>query len=199
MRVQNSTSSLEIICSESVRLVSGSSMCSGRLEVRSNQSWSSVCKGGFDWQDAEVVCREISCGDLLKFLWEPYESKNPPKGRKEFKCRGNETTLLDCDTDESKGETCSFVKLDCSMPVNVSLTMKRGHSSLKITCSENDDVSVPDDMALYQTVFLVRLVGVLLTVASLLTAICYSRKATRGQQPAVQENIELDYYNLAAS
>ncbi|KAM3877678.1 uncharacterized protein ACN63O_012824 [Diretmus argenteus] len=44
---------------ESVRLVNGSGLCSGRVEVKSNQSWSSVCEDDFDQQDAEVVCREL--------------------------------------------------------------------------------------------------------------------------------------------
>ncbi|XP_042253059.1 collagen alpha-1(XII) chain-like, partial [Thunnus maccoyii] len=50
---------------DSVRLVNGTTMCSGRLEVKFNQfnqSWSSVCEADFDQQDAEVVCRELGCG-----------------------------------------------------------------------------------------------------------------------------------------
>uniref|UniRef100_A0A667WZ06 SRCR domain-containing protein n=1 Tax=Myripristis murdjan TaxID=586833 RepID=A0A667WZ06_9TELE len=52
----------ELDPAESVRLVNGNSLCSGRVEVKSNQSWSSVCEADFDQQDAEVVCRELSCG-----------------------------------------------------------------------------------------------------------------------------------------
>uniref|UniRef100_A0A3B3HJG0 SRCR domain-containing protein n=1 Tax=Oryzias latipes TaxID=8090 RepID=A0A3B3HJG0_ORYLA len=36
-------------------LENGSSRCSGRLEVKSNNSWSSVCEDDFDLLDAEVV------------------------------------------------------------------------------------------------------------------------------------------------
>ncbi|KAE8294884.1 Scavenger receptor cysteine-rich type 1 protein M130 Soluble CD163 [Larimichthys crocea] len=59
------STSLEISCSDSVQLVDGTSPCSGRLEVKSDQSdqrWSSVCEADFDQQDAEVVCRELGCG-----------------------------------------------------------------------------------------------------------------------------------------
>ncbi|XP_023207454.1 CD5 antigen-like [Xiphophorus maculatus] len=59
---ENSDQSLEFICSDSVRLVQGTNRCSGRLEVKTDQSWSSVCEKDFDLQDAEVVCREIGCG-----------------------------------------------------------------------------------------------------------------------------------------
>uniref|UniRef100_A0AAZ3Q4N1 SRCR domain-containing protein n=1 Tax=Oncorhynchus tshawytscha TaxID=74940 RepID=A0AAZ3Q4N1_ONCTS len=47
---------------ESVRLVDGAGLCSGRVEVKSNQSWASVCEADFDRQDAEVVCRDVGCG-----------------------------------------------------------------------------------------------------------------------------------------
>ncbi|XP_049419906.1 collagen alpha-1(XIV) chain-like [Epinephelus fuscoguttatus] len=49
------------------RLVNGTGLCSGRLEVKSNQSnqsWSSVCEDDFDQQDAEVVCRSWAVGLL---------------------------------------------------------------------------------------------------------------------------------------
>ncbi|XP_034146997.1 uncharacterized protein LOC105020828 [Esox lucius] len=45
-----------------VRLVGGDGLCSGRLEVKSSQSWVSVCESDFDQQDAVVVCNEIGCG-----------------------------------------------------------------------------------------------------------------------------------------
>ncbi|XP_034150323.1 uncharacterized protein LOC117594903 [Esox lucius] len=41
---------------------SGAGFCSGRLEVKSSQTWVSVCESDFDQQDAEVVCRELGCG-----------------------------------------------------------------------------------------------------------------------------------------
>ncbi|XP_045567212.1 deleted in malignant brain tumors 1 protein-like [Salmo salar] len=53
---------LHVTCSESVRLVDGAGLCSGRVEVKSNQSWASVCEADFDRQDAEVVCGELGCG-----------------------------------------------------------------------------------------------------------------------------------------
>ncbi|XP_045904015.1 uncharacterized protein LOC123970161 [Micropterus dolomieu] len=46
------------------------------------------------------------------------------------------------------------------------------------------------------TVFIVRLVGLLLTLALLLSAIGLHKMTTRGQESGRQENIELDYCNL---
>ncbi|XP_033971843.1 CD5 antigen-like [Trematomus bernacchii] len=64
----SSSSFLTLTCSDSVRLLGGTGLCSGRLEVNSDQSnqsnpsWSSVCEADFDQQDAQVVCRQLGCG-----------------------------------------------------------------------------------------------------------------------------------------
>ncbi|XP_039680535.1 scavenger receptor cysteine-rich type 1 protein M130-like isoform X2 [Perca fluviatilis] len=122
--------SLEIICSDSVRLVNGTSLCSGRLEVKSNQStqsWSSVCEDDFDLQDAEVVCRELHCGSPSVLQGALYGDMEDPVWTKEFQCRGHESALLDCDS--SDRNTCSSGKavgLTCSEPDHFQLV--RGSS-----------------------------------------------------------------------
>lgn len=89
---------------DTVRLVNGNSLCSGRLEVKSNQRWSSVCEDDFDQQDAEVVCRELGCGAPSDF-----------KGGLHGDCGGHESAPLDCRS--SVENTCSpgkAVGLTCS-------------------------------------------------------------------------------------
>uniref|UniRef100_A0A8C7WSX2 SRCR domain-containing protein n=1 Tax=Oryzias sinensis TaxID=183150 RepID=A0A8C7WSX2_9TELE len=80
----------------SVRLENGSSRCSGRLEVKSNNSWSSMCEDDFDLLDAEVVCRELGCGAPSVLQGAPYAESEAPKWTKEFLCEGHESALLDC-------------------------------------------------------------------------------------------------------
>ncbi|XP_023207060.1 scavenger receptor cysteine-rich type 1 protein M130-like, partial [Xiphophorus maculatus] len=109
---------LEIICSDSVRLVQGTNRCSGRLEVKTNQSWSSVCEKDFDLQDAEVVCREISCGPPSVHQGSLYGEAEAPVGSREFLCEGSESALLNCSSRKSSGRnSCSpgqAVGLTCS-------------------------------------------------------------------------------------
>lgn len=41
------------------RLVGGSSLNEGRLEVSLNEQWGTVCSDGFDMNDARVVCKSL--------------------------------------------------------------------------------------------------------------------------------------------
>ncbi|XP_051795476.1 lysyl oxidase homolog 2-like [Acanthochromis polyacanthus] len=125
---------------DSVRLVNGTSLCSGRLEVRSNQfnhsnqsnqfnqsnqsnqGWSSVCEADFDLQDAEVVCRELGCGAPW-VLWGPlYGEVEAPWWSREFQCGGRESALMDCRSSASHRNTCSpgrAAGLTCSEPLRL--------------------------------------------------------------------------------
>ncbi|XP_023262139.1 scavenger receptor cysteine-rich type 1 protein M130-like [Seriola lalandi dorsalis] len=124
----SSSSTLELTCSDSVRLVGGASQCSGRLEVKSNQSnqynqwWSSVCEADFDQQDAKVVCRELGCGAPSVLQGALYGEVEAPMWTKEFLCGGHESALLDCRSSDSARTTCSpgkAVGLTCSEPVRL--------------------------------------------------------------------------------
>ncbi|XP_038559173.1 scavenger receptor cysteine-rich type 1 protein M160-like [Micropterus salmoides] len=124
----SSSSTLNLTCSDSVRLLDGTSLCSGRLEVKSNQSnqsnqwWSSVCEADFDQQDAEVVCRELGCGAPSVLQGALYGEVEAPMWTKEFQCGGHESALLDCRKSGSARNTCSpgkAVGLTCSEPVRL--------------------------------------------------------------------------------
>ncbi|XP_055079970.1 deleted in malignant brain tumors 1 protein-like [Periophthalmus magnuspinnatus] len=106
----SSSSGLEVKCSDSVRLVSGPSLCSGSVQIL-DQSWTWVCEGALDQQGAEVLCRELGCGapSLLQGALSPLKQK--------FQCEGHESALMDCP--RSGSETCSSgaaVNLTCSGP-----------------------------------------------------------------------------------
>uniref|UniRef100_A0A8C7SG15 SRCR domain-containing protein n=1 Tax=Oncorhynchus mykiss TaxID=8022 RepID=A0A8C7SG15_ONCMY len=109
---------------ESVRLVDGAGFCSGRVEVKSNQSWASVCEADFDRQDAEVVCVEFGCGAPAALQGGLYGEGEGQTWGKEFQCKGKESRLLDCDTSDRENNTCppgNAVGLTCSEPDDVRL------------------------------------------------------------------------------
>ncbi|XP_055079978.1 CD5 antigen-like [Periophthalmus magnuspinnatus] len=104
---------MEVKCSDSVRLVSGPSLCSGSVQIW-DQSWTWVCEGALDQQGAEVLCRELGCGapSLLQGALSPLKQK--------FQCEGHESALMDCP--RSGSETCSSgaaVNLTCSEPLRL--------------------------------------------------------------------------------
>ncbi|XP_055086382.1 scavenger receptor cysteine-rich type 1 protein M160-like [Periophthalmus magnuspinnatus] len=108
-----SSSGLEVKCSDSVRLVSGPSLCSGSVQIW-DQSWTWVCEGALDQQGAEVLCRELGCGapSLLQGALSPLKQT--------FHCEGHESALMDCP--RSGSETCSSgaaVNLTCSEPLRL--------------------------------------------------------------------------------
>uniref|UniRef100_A0A8C7RFV5 SRCR domain-containing protein n=1 Tax=Oncorhynchus mykiss TaxID=8022 RepID=A0A8C7RFV5_ONCMY len=113
-----------LTCSESVQLVDGAGLCSRRVEVKSNQSWASVCEADFDRQDAEIVCGELGCGAPAALQGGLYGEGEGQTWDKEFQCKGNESLLLDCDTSDRKHNTClpgNAVGLTCSEPDDVRL------------------------------------------------------------------------------
>ncbi|XP_055021244.1 deleted in malignant brain tumors 1 protein-like [Boleophthalmus pectinirostris] len=96
------------VSTESVRLVSGSGLCSGSVQIWDG-SWTGVCDGDLDQRGAEVLCRELDCGapSLLQGALSPLGQT--------FHCEGHESALMDCPRSNSR--TCSSgatVNLTCS-------------------------------------------------------------------------------------
>uniref|UniRef100_A0A673ZTR3 Soluble scavenger receptor cysteine-rich domain-containing protein SSC5D n=1 Tax=Salmo trutta TaxID=8032 RepID=A0A673ZTR3_SALTR len=80
-----------------VRLVNGPNNCSGRVEVFDSGQWGTVCDDDWDQRDAQVMCRELGCGEAL----EAFGSARFGKGSgsislDDLACSGSEDSLLQC-------------------------------------------------------------------------------------------------------
>ncbi|XP_056452129.1 deleted in malignant brain tumors 1 protein-like [Gadus chalcogrammus] len=93
----------EAVSSMRVRLVNGTSnnSCSGRVEVFLYGQWATVCDGGWDLADAQVVCRQLGCGRVLSAP--RGASFGPGQGpiMEYLNCNGHESELTKCEREPS--------------------------------------------------------------------------------------------------
>ncbi|CAI5671645.1 unnamed protein product [Oreochromis niloticus] len=113
-----------VICSGDIRLAgSGSTRCSGRVEVYHNNSWGTVCDDGWDLNDAEVVCRQLNCGSALEVP--PSAHFGAGTGQiwlDHVTCSGNESSLTECQHSGFGSNTCEHgqdAAVICSGPVRL--------------------------------------------------------------------------------
>ena len=93
--------------SSSVRLVNGGAS-HGRVEVKYNGTWGTVCDDSWDINDASVVCRQLGfSGALAALNWASYGEGLEPTWLDDVKCAGGEASLLDCPHNGWEIENCS--------------------------------------------------------------------------------------------
>ncbi|XP_039889739.1 deleted in malignant brain tumors 1 protein-like [Simochromis diagramma] len=98
-----------VICSgPQVRLAgSGSTPCSGRVEIYHNGSWGTICDDYWDLNDAEVVCRQLDCGTALRATTNAhFGGGTGPIWLRHVGCNGSESSLSECDHGEFGAPGC---------------------------------------------------------------------------------------------
>ncbi|XP_056140461.1 scavenger receptor cysteine-rich domain-containing group B protein [Lampris incognitus] len=102
-----------------VRLADGQHRCEGRVEMFSGSEWGTVCDDAWDLPDAQVVCRQLGCGEAAAARVEAFFGPGPgPILLDNLKCSGAEASLRECshiswdvhncDHTEDAGVTCSL-------------------------------------------------------------------------------------------
>ncbi|POI31371.1 hypothetical protein CIB84_004879, partial [Bambusicola thoracicus] len=82
---------------DELKLVNGTGPCSGRVEVKHEDQWGTVCDGDWNTEDAEVVCKQVGCGSAVQALNRaPFGEGSGRTWLYRVECRGNESALWNC-------------------------------------------------------------------------------------------------------
>ena len=79
-------------------------LTSGRLEVKYNGTWGSVCSRGWDEADAMVVCRQLGFSTVEKKLYEGVEKGSGKIWISDAQCQGTEHSIGECFMERLWGE-----------------------------------------------------------------------------------------------
>ncbi|XP_067164838.1 antigen WC1.1-like [Apteryx mantelli] len=103
-----------------VRLEAGGSRCAGRVEVKEQDQWGTVCGYGWDMEDAAVVCKQLGCGSALEApRYGHFGPGSGPIWLSDLECQGTETALSECKHDDWRKDYCVHARdagVVCSEP-----------------------------------------------------------------------------------
>uniref|UniRef100_A0AAZ3R000 SRCR domain-containing protein n=1 Tax=Oncorhynchus tshawytscha TaxID=74940 RepID=A0AAZ3R000_ONCTS len=80
-----------------IRLVNGSDLCSGRVEVYQIGHWQTVCNDIWDLNDSAVACRQLGCGRAVSAPERAYFGQGSgPIWQDDVGCSGSECSITQC-------------------------------------------------------------------------------------------------------
>uniref|UniRef100_A0A8C5GLM3 Deleted in malignant brain tumors 1 protein-like n=1 Tax=Gouania willdenowi TaxID=441366 RepID=A0A8C5GLM3_GOUWI len=81
-----------------VRLVGSNNSCSGRVEIFYEDVWWTVCDDVGEYSHAQVVCRQLGCGEDVTVLQNAaFGPGTGPIWMSNVYCTGNESSLVECE------------------------------------------------------------------------------------------------------
>ncbi|XP_014059927.1 uncharacterized protein [Salmo salar] len=120
-----------VLCSlaagEEIRLVNGTSRCSGTVEILYKGQWGRVCGQRWDINDANVVCGQLGCGRAVSVQGSAHigqGSGGRPTWLDDVGCKGTESSLTECSHGGLKHHDClqaQDASVFCSVKPNIRL------------------------------------------------------------------------------
>ncbi|XP_074083428.1 scavenger receptor cysteine-rich type 1 protein M130 isoform X2 [Macrotis lagotis] len=146
----NHDEDVSILCSKgadlALRLGSGPNACSGRVEVRVNSQWGTVCDDNWNKNNEAVVCRQAGCPSAMSALIRVNASDDIEHiWFDDVSCNGNESALWECKHRGWKNHDCGHsedVAVMCSDPSAMELRLRGGSSQ----CSGVVEVRVREEV-----------------------------------------------------
>lgn len=94
---------------DAVRLVGGTSRCTGTLEIRRGVEWKAVSKIPGGYKFASRVCDKLDCGSVVSVV---QQKRNPPATKWAIKNTCDGMSLADCSA--IRQYTVNIIKITCS-------------------------------------------------------------------------------------
>ncbi|XP_033078834.1 scavenger receptor cysteine-rich type 1 protein M130 isoform X2 [Trachypithecus francoisi] len=114
-----------------LRLVDGENKCSGRVEVKVQEEWGTVCNNGWSMEAVSVICNQLGCPTAIKATgWANSSAGSGRIWMDHVSCRGNESALWDCKHDGwGKHSNCTHQQdagVTCSDGSNLEMRLTNG-------------------------------------------------------------------------
>ncbi|XP_068433617.1 scavenger receptor cysteine-rich type 1 protein M130-like [Clinocottus analis] len=109
---QDHTREASVKCSGNMKLSDGPHRCVGRVEFFDKGQWGTVCSESWDVNDANVVCRQMDCGNTHKITTAAdYGHGTGPTWNNQIGCNGMESTLSQCSQTPFRDRTCNSTSI----------------------------------------------------------------------------------------